>query len=82
MEDETKYWVNYYTYEGNYDNHNVIGQWHLTQDEADKEASSNLYANKLGYTRTNTASIARTEVEKMAKEHEMTVHEILATLGS
>jgi hypothetical protein len=79
MEDETKYWVNYYTHTGQ---DKIIGQWHLTQDEADKEASSNLYANKLGYSRTDTASIARIEVEEMAKEHNMTVHEILSTLGS
>ena len=76
--DESKYWVNFYTKTGK---EKIVGQWHLIQDEADKEANSNLYANKLGYTRTDTASIARTEVEKMAKEHNMSVADILSSLG-
>ena len=76
---DDKYWINFYTKTGK---EKIIGQWHLTQDDADDEATSNLYANKLGYTRTDTASIARIEVEKMAKEHDMTVVEILSSLGS
>ena len=79
MEDETKYWVNYYTHTGN---DKIIGQWHLTQDEADKEADSYLYTTRLGYSRTDTASVDRTVVEDMAKEHDMTVQGILSTLGS
>ena len=78
MEDETKYWVNFYTHTGD---DKIVGNWHLTQAEADKEASSNLYANKLNYTRTDTASIGRDEAKELAEENNMSVKKLLSSLG-
>jgi len=56
----------------------VKGNWKTSEEDSEAEATSYLYTTKLGYIHESRASIAVSEVEKMAKENDMSYGEILS----
>jgi uncharacterized LabA/DUF88 family protein len=69
-----KYYINFYTDE---DNSKVKGNWKLTEKEAEEEKDSYLYKVKLRLRWRQMAAIEKTKVEEMAKEHNMSIAEVL-----
>jgi len=69
-----KYYINFYTDESN---NKVKGNWKLTEKEAENEKESYLYKVKLKLRWKQTASIEKSVVEQMAKEHEMSIMDVL-----
>ena len=70
-----KYYIGFYTSDGK---DKIKGQWKLSEEEVQQEADSNLYKNKLGYILTAKASIPKGEVEKIAKEKNLSIGDVLS----
>lgn len=69
-----KYYINFYTDEKN---SKVKGNWKLTEKEAEEEKDSYLYKVKLNLRWRQMAAIEKSVVEEMAKEHNMSIGEVL-----
>lgn len=74
VEEEEKYFINFYIDENG---EKVRGNWKLTEEETDIERNSHLYKNRLGLRWKHTASISRSEVDRIAKEHDMSIGDVL-----
>lgn len=72
-----KYYIGFYTSDGK---DKIKGNWKLSEEDVQLEADSYLYKNKLGYTLTAKASIEKEKVEKIAKDRNMTVAEVLSCI--
>jgi hypothetical protein len=72
-----KYYIAYYL---NKDGHKTRGDWKLNEDELEEEKKRYEKVPHLQMRQIQTACIDRNEVEKMAKEHDMTIGEILSCL--
>ena len=71
---EENYYINFYQDE---DGKKIKGNWKQTEEEADKEKDSYLYKVSLNLRWKQMASIEKSVVETMAKEHDMSIAEIL-----
>ena len=70
-----KYYINFYQDE---DGRKVKGNWKETEKAAEEEKDSHLYKVKLNLRWKQMASIDKSTVEQMAKEHNMSIGDILA----
>ena len=69
-----KYFINFYK---DRDGSEVKGDWKDSEEAANDEKDSSLFRVKLGLRFTAMKSIDKSEVEKMAKKHDMSPKEIL-----
>jgi len=72
-----KYYIGFYTTNGK---DKIRGTWKTSEAEVREEAESTLFKIKLGQTLTGVGSIDKVEVEKIAKEHNLSIEETLDCL--
>ena len=69
-----QFFINFYTDE---DGEMVRGLWKQSEEDVNAEKNSHLYKNKLGLRWVKTATITKSSVEAIGKEHNMTIAEVL-----
>jgi hypothetical protein len=72
-----KYYIGFYTSDGK---DKIKGNWKLSEEEVQQEADSVLFRHQLGYILTAKASIPKEEVEKIAKEKNLSIGDVLSCL--
>jgi hypothetical protein len=72
-----KYYINFYRDERG---SKIKGNWKLTEEAVNEEKNSSLYKYKLGLVWTQTAAIERCEVEKIAKDNNMSIADVLSCI--